>query len=161
MVASPGGIEGSLPIEQDAKIYLADLPAGGKLDFELAANRHAWLQVLRGSVELNGSPLTAGDAAAASGESALAVLAATARRSAPVRFGLTFRKSVILEVQVWSQEKADMYEANLATALTIDVVGDRYSFLATGETTGGQFGAMACGRRAWRRAATAHSPSRG
>jgi redox-sensitive bicupin YhaK (pirin superfamily) len=71
LVASPDGAEGSLPIEQDAKIYLADLPAGGKLDFELAANRHAWLQVLRGSVELNGHALSTSDAAAVSDEAQL------------------------------------------------------------------------------------------
>ena len=32
-----------------------------------------------------------------------------------------------------------MYETDIATALTIDVVGDRYTFLATAETTGGQY----------------------
>lgn len=32
-----------------------------------------------------------------------------------------------------------MHQVDLATAVTIDVVGDRYSFLATGETTGGQY----------------------
>jgi quercetin dioxygenase-like cupin family protein len=32
-----------------------------------------------------------------------------------------------------------MHEANLVSALTVDAVGDRYSFLATGETTGGQY----------------------
>jgi quercetin dioxygenase-like cupin family protein len=32
-----------------------------------------------------------------------------------------------------------MHEANLATALTVDIVGDRYTFLATSETTGGQY----------------------
>jgi quercetin dioxygenase-like cupin family protein len=32
-----------------------------------------------------------------------------------------------------------VHEADLASALTIDAVGDRYSFLATAETTGGQY----------------------
>jgi redox-sensitive bicupin YhaK (pirin superfamily) len=77
LVASPDGAEGSLPIEQDAKIYLADLPAGGKLDFELAANRHAWLQVLRGSVELNGHTLSTSDAAAVSDEAQLLLKSST------------------------------------------------------------------------------------
>jgi quercetin 2,3-dioxygenase len=71
LVASPGGTEGSLPIEQDAKIYLADVQFGGKIHFELAANRHAWLQVLRGSVKLNGHTLSASDAAAVSDEAQL------------------------------------------------------------------------------------------
>ena len=37
--------------------------------------RHAWLQVLRGGVGLNGQALSAGDGAAVSEESALAIRA--------------------------------------------------------------------------------------
>jgi quercetin 2,3-dioxygenase len=37
--------------------------------------RHAWLQVVSGRVELNGSPLGAGDGAAVSQESALEMVA--------------------------------------------------------------------------------------
>jgi redox-sensitive bicupin YhaK (pirin superfamily) len=77
LVASPGGVEGSLPIEQDAKMYLADLAAGEKLNFDVAENRHAWLQVLRGSVELNGHALATSDAAALSDEAQLSLHAST------------------------------------------------------------------------------------
>lgn len=77
LVAAPGGLEGSLPIEQDAQIYLADLPSGGKIDFELAENRHASLQVLRGSVNLNGHTLSTSDAAAMSNEAQLLLHAPT------------------------------------------------------------------------------------
>ena len=34
-------------------------------------NRHAWLQVARGAIELNGMPLHAGDGAAVSAEATL------------------------------------------------------------------------------------------
>jgi len=71
LVASPDGAEGSLKIEQDAKIYLATLAPGSELAFNLAGGRHAWLQVLRGSLRLNGEPLAAGDGVAASEESQL------------------------------------------------------------------------------------------
>jgi len=42
----------------------------------LGEGRHAWLQVVSGRVELNGTALAAGDGAAVSGESALEVVAA-------------------------------------------------------------------------------------
>jgi len=68
LVASPNGADGSLKIEQDAKIYLATLAPGSELAFNLGPSRHAWLQVLRGSLHLNGEPLAAGDGVAASDE---------------------------------------------------------------------------------------------
>jgi quercetin 2,3-dioxygenase len=71
LVASPDGADGSLKIEQDAKIYLATLAPGSELAFNLVSGRHAWLQVLRGSLRLNGESLAAGDGAAASDESQL------------------------------------------------------------------------------------------
>src|SRR5262245_60415884 len=71
LVASPDGAEGSLKIEQDARIYLATLAAHKSLAFEVAKGRHVWLQVLRGSLDLNGSSLSAGDGVAASDETQL------------------------------------------------------------------------------------------
>lgn len=73
LVASPDGADGSLKIEQEARIYLAVLLSGGQLKFELPADRHAWLQVLRGSITVNGSALTAGDGVAASQEPQLLI----------------------------------------------------------------------------------------
>ena len=55
---------------------LVVLVAGAGLAYELRPGRHAWLQVARGSVELNGQPLAAGDGAAVSDERALALRAA-------------------------------------------------------------------------------------
>jgi hypothetical protein len=75
LTASPDGRDGSLAIRQDAAIYLATLEGAETLDYELPAGRHAWLQVLRGGVTLNGQPLTAGDGAAVSEEPSLAVRA--------------------------------------------------------------------------------------
>ena len=73
LVASRDGREGSLLIHQDAQIYLADVQAGASLTRELAGDRHAWLQVLRGSLTVNGHSLQAGDAAAASDEGRLTI----------------------------------------------------------------------------------------
>ena len=49
------------------------LNAGQQLTHALQPDRHAWLQVLRGAVELNGGPMAAGDGAASSDESVLVV----------------------------------------------------------------------------------------
>jgi hypothetical protein len=76
LVASADGADGSLKIEQDARIYLANITSN-ELTFDLAANRHAWLQVLRGSLRLNGNELMAGDGAAISNESKLNMTATT------------------------------------------------------------------------------------
>jgi redox-sensitive bicupin YhaK (pirin superfamily) len=75
LVASPSGEEGSLTIQQDARLYLATLDAGNHVSLELAAGRHAWLQVLRGAVELNGAALATSDGAAISDERQLAITA--------------------------------------------------------------------------------------
>jgi quercetin 2,3-dioxygenase len=75
LVASRDAADGSLLIHQDARIFLASLDAGHEVQHEIAAGRHAWLQVLRGAVELNGQPLGAGDGAAISDESLLTIKA--------------------------------------------------------------------------------------
>ncbi|WP_236010495.1 pirin family protein [Candidatus Laterigemmans baculatus] len=72
-VASRDAADGALRIHQDAQIYLAELDAGQRLSHSLEAGRHAWLQVLRGAVTLNGQPLATSDGAAISDESELAI----------------------------------------------------------------------------------------
>lgn len=77
LVASPGGDEGSLTIHQDARIYLSKLPESESVEHQIPASRHAWLQVLRGSVELNGENLETSDGAAISEEDQLTISATT------------------------------------------------------------------------------------
>jgi redox-sensitive bicupin YhaK (pirin superfamily) len=55
-------------IHADADLYVSVLKAGESVTHTLAPSRHAWLQVTRGSVELNGKKLTQGDGASASNE---------------------------------------------------------------------------------------------
>jgi redox-sensitive bicupin YhaK (pirin superfamily) len=73
LVASPDAAEGSLLIHQDARIFLASLEEGSRVRHDLAPDRHAWLQVLRGAVALNGLTLHTSDGAAISGETALEI----------------------------------------------------------------------------------------
>jgi redox-sensitive bicupin YhaK (pirin superfamily) len=71
LVASREARDGSVKIHQDASLYAAALAPGEKVRHKLAAGRHAWLQVARGAVMLNGQSLKAGDGAAVSDEPAL------------------------------------------------------------------------------------------
>jgi redox-sensitive bicupin YhaK (pirin superfamily) len=75
LVASRNATDGSLLIQQDARIYLSSLDEGRQVFQSLAPGRHAWLQVLRGSVTLNGHLLDTGDGAAVSNETALNIYA--------------------------------------------------------------------------------------
>jgi quercetin 2,3-dioxygenase len=75
LVVSPDGRENSLTIHQDAEVYLSSLARGEQLAHALLPGRFGWLQILRGSVQLNGVALEAGDGAAISDESSLAVRA--------------------------------------------------------------------------------------
>ena len=73
LVGSPDGAEGSLTIHQDAKIYLSRLNDGATVEHVLSPGRHAWVQVLRGSVALNGLAMNTSDGAAISEEERLTI----------------------------------------------------------------------------------------
>lgn len=73
LIASNDGAEGSVKINQDVKLFVTLLAPGETVAHTLGANRHAWLQVAKGEVELNGQKLNQGDGAAVSEESALTI----------------------------------------------------------------------------------------
>lgn len=75
LVASRDAAEGSLLIHQDAEIFLSNLDEGQSLTHKIKPGRHAWLQVLRGSVSLNNQPLGTSDGAAISDEDVLKIVA--------------------------------------------------------------------------------------
>lgn len=75
LVASPDAEQGSLRIQQDARVYLSLLDGNEEVRHELGPGRHAWLQVLRGAVELNGVALDTSDGAAVSEQSGLSIRA--------------------------------------------------------------------------------------
>lgn len=75
LVAAPEPDDGALRIHQDAQIYLSQLGAGRHVEHPLVAGRHAWLQVLRGDVTVNGEPLGVSDGAAISNELSIVVQA--------------------------------------------------------------------------------------
>ena len=71
MVASRDGKDGSVTIHQDARLYSGILESNVELEHRLAVGRHAWIQVIKGEVLLNGNSLNSGDGAAVSEETAL------------------------------------------------------------------------------------------
>jgi hypothetical protein len=75
LVASGDGRQGSLRIHQDAALYASLLEPGGEVAHALERDRHAWIQVARGAVTVNGAVLRAGDGAALSEAPAVAVRA--------------------------------------------------------------------------------------
>jgi len=68
LVASPDAAEGSLLVHQDARVYATILASGETVRHGLAPGRHAWVQVARGELTVNGQALGAGDGAAISDE---------------------------------------------------------------------------------------------
>jgi hypothetical protein len=68
LIASPDGAQGSVTIHQDANVYAALLDGDQAVSYALPEARKAYLHVARGSVQLNGMPLAAGDGAKISAE---------------------------------------------------------------------------------------------
>lgn len=73
LIASRDGRDGSVTVHQDMDLYATVLSAGERAVRVLSPDRHAWVQVARGEIALNGAVLKAGDGAAISEESRLAV----------------------------------------------------------------------------------------
>lgn len=78
LVAGP---KAPVTIRQDADLYVARLDANSEASHTLEKGRHAWVQVARGRVTVNGKNLKAGDGAAISDEPEVRV---TAKDSAEV-----------------------------------------------------------------------------
>jgi quercetin 2,3-dioxygenase len=66
LIASTDGTAGSVTIHQDANLYVSLLGPGDQVQHNLAKGRYGWLQVAKGSVDLNGERLQQGDGAAIS-----------------------------------------------------------------------------------------------
>ncbi len=63
LVISPDGREGSAVIHQEADVYRIRLRAGESVSHGILTGRGVWLQVIKGALSVNDTPLTAGDAA--------------------------------------------------------------------------------------------------
>lgn len=81
LVASPDARDGSVRIQQDARIYSALLDPGQHAVHELTTGRVAWLHLVRGEATLGDVVLTTGDGAGVEGERCVSL---TARRDTEV-----------------------------------------------------------------------------
>ncbi|MEQ1607127.1 MAG: pirin family protein [Pyrinomonadaceae bacterium] len=66
LVAARGGDDGSVHINQDVKLYASVLKTGDEVAYKLPENRHAWIQLISGSLQVNDETLNPGDGAAIS-----------------------------------------------------------------------------------------------
>ncbi len=73
VVASHDGREGSVKINQDVALYSSILANGDRVSHELNEGRHAWIQIIKGKVDVHSKTLTAGDGAAISDEKVLRI----------------------------------------------------------------------------------------
>jgi redox-sensitive bicupin YhaK (pirin superfamily) len=78
LVATKDARNGALRIQQDAELSVARLGQGQGFSYPMKAGRHAWVQLARGDIRLNGIVLEAGAGAAISDEPALEIEADSA-----------------------------------------------------------------------------------
>ncbi|MDB5034939.1 MAG: redox-sensitive bicupin YhaK, pirin superfamily [Chlorobi bacterium] len=76
LIASSDGRDGAVTINQDVDLYATLLEPGESVEHMVKTGRHAWVQVARGAIDLNGHQLRHGDGAAITNEDRL-TLAAT------------------------------------------------------------------------------------
>jgi redox-sensitive bicupin YhaK (pirin superfamily) len=64
LIGSPEGGTAAITIHQDVRLYLAFMQSNHTLHYEFNAGRMGWLQLIKGSIRLNGNVMQAGDGAA-------------------------------------------------------------------------------------------------
>ena len=71
LIVSGDGRDGSLMIHQDADLYASLLNDGASFQHGLRAGRRGWIQLIRGTLHVNGEKLEAGDGLAVEDETTL------------------------------------------------------------------------------------------
>ncbi|MFC1665746.1 pirin family protein [Pseudomonadota bacterium] len=73
LLASPEGKKDSVIINQDANLYICRSNDTHNIDYQIAEHRHLWLQMVKGSVMLNGEKLDPGDGIGISDEAKISI----------------------------------------------------------------------------------------
>ena len=68
LIASHDGQDNSISVRQDMSLYASLLDPSQSVSLELKEGRHAWLQLAKGKLEVNGEEIKAGDGLAFSKE---------------------------------------------------------------------------------------------
>ena len=76
LIASPDGRDGSVTIHQDASVSIGRMKKGEEISRPIGAGRSVWLQMVGGSVALDGHMLKAVDGAALKDEALISLQAA-------------------------------------------------------------------------------------
>ena len=63
LIISPDAADGALGVYQDARVYAGLFDGAEAAEFEVAAGRYAYVHIARGSLRVNGTPMSAGDGA--------------------------------------------------------------------------------------------------
>ena len=75
MIASSNGRNGSVTVNQDISLFASILDTDESVDYSIDPKRYGWLQVARGSIEVNGEQAHQGDGLVVVAESSLAIRA--------------------------------------------------------------------------------------
>jgi quercetin 2,3-dioxygenase len=75
LIASADGRNGSVTINQDVSLFASILDLGQQVDRAMNEVRYGWLQVARGSVDVNGECANQGDGVVIVAESKLTIRA--------------------------------------------------------------------------------------
>ena len=75
LLASQTGRDKSLTIHQDVEIHGCRLSKDASLEYTIDTDRYVWIQVIEGTLDINGTVLHAGDGAGIDNESTLTIAA--------------------------------------------------------------------------------------
>ena len=75
LIASEDGRDGSVTVHQDVSLFASILEDGQEVMREMDPMRHAWIQVARGAISVNGEKASQGDGVVITGESQLTIKA--------------------------------------------------------------------------------------
>lgn len=73
LLASSSGVNGSIQLQQDAKVWVCKTKEPQELIYSIASGRHVWIQVVEGSLQVNGELLLKSDGAAISNEDQIVI----------------------------------------------------------------------------------------
>ena len=76
VLAAQCGKQESLTVHQDMELYGGNLDAGEQVEYPVSFDRHAWIQIIKGAVVVNGIDLLTGDGAAIEEENLITIAAA-------------------------------------------------------------------------------------
>jgi len=75
LIASSDGRDGSVTVNQDVSLFASILDDGQEVEYEMSLQRYGWLQVARGSIDINGERTEQGDGVVIVAESDLKIRA--------------------------------------------------------------------------------------